>query len=91
MHLYADTLSHALSHAQSDGLVRLGYQSHEIENDTDTEFAQDLNCTLKQHLTMVYRQEQHSLLLTVMGKRALKVYPFLMKTMKIICFWVKPI
>jgi len=39
MHSYADTLSHALSHAQSDGIVRLGYQSHEVENDTDTDFA----------------------------------------------------
>lgn len=39
MHSYADTLSHALSHVQSDGIVRLGYQSHEVENDTNTEFA----------------------------------------------------
>ncbi len=39
MHMYADTLNHALSNAQTDGMVRLGYQSHETENDTDTEFA----------------------------------------------------
>ncbi|WP_255586213.1 hypothetical protein [Sulfurovum sp. TSL6] len=39
MHLYADTLGHALSHAQSDSIVRLGYQSHEVENNTNTEFA----------------------------------------------------
>lgn len=36
---YADTLSHAISNARSDGIVRLGYQSHDVENDTDTEFA----------------------------------------------------
>ncbi len=39
INIYADTLSDALSHAKSDGMVRLGYQSHETDNDTDTEFA----------------------------------------------------
>ncbi len=39
IHIYADTLHDAFSHIQYDGNVRLGYQSHEVENDTDTEFA----------------------------------------------------
>ncbi len=39
INIYSDTLSHALSNAQTDGIVRLGYQSHEVENDTNTEFA----------------------------------------------------
>lgn len=37
--IYADTLGDAFLNAQYDGNVRLGYQSHEIENDTNTEFA----------------------------------------------------
>ena len=39
INIYADTLSDAFSNAQYDGNVRLGYQSHEVDNDTDTEFA----------------------------------------------------
>lgn len=39
MPLYAETLGHALSNTQSDGMVRLGYQSHKAEDNTETEFA----------------------------------------------------
>ena len=39
MPLYAESLWHALSNMQTDGMVRLGYQSHKTENDTNTEFA----------------------------------------------------
>ncbi len=39
INIYADTLRDAISNAQYDGNVRLGYQSHEVENDTETEFA----------------------------------------------------
>jgi hypothetical protein len=39
IHSYADTLSDAFSDAQYEGNVRLGYQSHEVDNDTDSEFA----------------------------------------------------
>lgn len=35
----ADTLRDAFLNARYDGNVRLGYQSHEVENDTDTELA----------------------------------------------------
>ncbi len=39
MPLYAESLAHALSNMQTDGMVRLGYQSHEVDNETNTEFA----------------------------------------------------
>jgi hypothetical protein len=39
INIYADTLHDAFSNVQYDGNVRLGYQSHEVENDTETEFA----------------------------------------------------
>lgn len=35
----ADTLRDAFLNARYDGNIRLGYQSHEVENDTDTELA----------------------------------------------------
>lgn len=37
--LYADTLGQALSNAQTDGIVRVGYQGYESEDDTNSEFA----------------------------------------------------
>lgn len=39
INICADTLSDAFLNARYDGNVRLGYQSHEVENDTETEFA----------------------------------------------------
>jgi len=39
INIYGDTLGDAFSNAQYDGNVRLGYQSHEVDNDTDTEVA----------------------------------------------------
>jgi len=45
--IYADTLGHALSNARTDGMVRVGYQSHETENDIDTEFALGLKLHLE--------------------------------------------
>lgn len=39
INIYADTLSKAFSNAKYDGNMRLGYQSHEVEKDTDTEVA----------------------------------------------------
>ncbi len=39
MPLYADTLGHALSDATYDGMVRVGYQGHKTDDNTDAEFA----------------------------------------------------
>ena len=39
INIYADTWSDVFLNAQYDGNVRLGYQSHEVDNDTDTEFS----------------------------------------------------
>ena len=37
--IYSDTLSDAFSSGKYEGNIRLGYQSHEVENDTSDEFA----------------------------------------------------
>lgn len=39
INIYADTLSDAFSNGKYEGNMRLGYQSHEIDNDTNDEFA----------------------------------------------------
>ncbi len=39
INIYEDTFRDAFSNVQYDGNVRFGYQSHEVENDRDTEFA----------------------------------------------------
>lgn len=39
MPIYADTLGQALSNTQADGMVRVGYQGYESEDDRYTEFA----------------------------------------------------
>ncbi len=76
MHIYADTLGHALSNIQSDGMVRLGYQSHEADNDTQTEFA--LGLKLHAETAPYYGLQAGATLFTSLGngKEGFEGIPF---------------
>ena len=39
INIYADTLTDAISGGTYEGNMRLGYQSHEVGNDTNDEFS----------------------------------------------------
>jgi imipenem/basic amino acid-specific outer membrane pore len=65
INIYADTLSDALTNTKYDGNVRLGYQSHEIDNDTNTEFA--LGLTLHFETAPYYGVQAGATLFTSQG------------------------
>jgi hypothetical protein len=76
INIYADTLSDALSNGKYEGNMRLGYQSHEIDNDTKDEFA--VGVTLHFETALYYGFQAGATLFTSQGngKEGFEGVPF---------------
>ena len=66
INIYADTLHDVFSNGKYEGNMRLGYQSHEVENDTRDEFAAGLTFHLE--TASYYGLQAGATLFTTQGK-----------------------